>query len=74
MDEIQALRRAIRDTLQHALRWGGTSLDDLAYLLPDGRTGEYVNRLRAYGRHGERCRRCRGTIEREVMGNHIRVI
>jgi formamidopyrimidine-DNA glycosylase len=66
-DEAKALRKAIRDTLQHALRWGGTSLDDLAYLLPDGRTGDYVNRLRAYGREGEQCRRCGGTIIRDVL-------
>jgi formamidopyrimidine-DNA glycosylase len=67
LNEVQALRRAIRATLQHALRWGGTSLDDLAYLLPDGRTGDYVNRLRAYGREGERCRRCGGSIVRAVI-------
>ncbi len=66
-DELKALRRAIRDTLQHALRWGGTSLDDLAYLLPDGRTGDYVNRLRAYGREGEQCRRCGREIVRTVI-------
>ncbi len=66
-DEIAALRKAIRITLQHALRWGGTSLDDLAYLLPDGRTGDYVNRLRAYGREGEPCRRCGGEITRTVI-------
>ncbi len=65
--EAKALRRAIKDTLQHALRWGGTSLDDLAYLLPDGRTGDYVNRLRAYGREGEPCRRCGGVITRDVL-------
>ncbi|MDJ0663834.1 MAG: bifunctional DNA-formamidopyrimidine glycosylase/DNA-(apurinic or apyrimidinic site) lyase [Acidimicrobiia bacterium] len=65
--EIQALRKAVRETLQHALRWGGTSLDDLAYLLPDGRTGDYVNRLRAYGREGEPCRRCGAEIARTVI-------
>lgn len=66
-DEAVRLRKAIKATLDHALRYGGTSLDDLAYLLPDGRTGEYVNRLRAYGREGERCRRCQGTIVREMI-------
>ena len=66
-DEVKKLRTAIRDTLQHALRWGGTSLEDLTYLLPDGRTGDYVNRLRAYGREGKRCRRCGGSISRGVI-------
>ena len=65
--ELQELRKAIKATLQHALKWGGTSLDDLAYLLPDGRTGDFVQRLRAYGREGEGCQRCGGTIARTVI-------
>ena len=66
-DEVARLRRAIATTLQNALRSGGTSLDDLAYLLPDGRTGDYMARLRAYGREGERCRRCGGEIVRTLV-------
>ncbi len=66
-EEAIALRSAIKTTLDHALRYGGTSLDDLAYLLPDGRAGGYVDRLRAYGREGERCRRCGATIVRQVI-------
>lgn len=65
--DVVRLRRAIKMTLDHALRYGGTSLDDLAYLLPDGRTGEYIDRLRAYGREDERCRRCKGTIVRDTI-------
>lgn len=66
-EEIKALRAAIPVVLQAALRRGGTSLDDLAYLLPDGRAGEYTARLSAYGREGEPCRRCGGVIERSVV-------
>jgi formamidopyrimidine-DNA glycosylase len=66
-EEVAALRRAIRPTLEAGLRSGGTSLDDLAYLLPDGRAGEYLFRLRAYGRDGLPCRRCRTPIRREVL-------
>ena len=65
--EISALRGAIRTTLDAGIRGGGTSLDDLAYLLPDGRAGEYVKRLRVYGREGEPCRRCGGEIRRHVI-------
>ncbi len=66
-NEVAALRQAIRATLQHALKWGGTSLDDLAYLLPDGRTGDYTRRLRAYGRAGKHCRRCGGEMVKNVI-------
>jgi formamidopyrimidine-DNA glycosylase len=67
LDEVKALRRGIRVTLEQGLRWGGTSLDDLAYLLPDGRAGRYLSRLRVYGREGEACRRCGGEIRRTVI-------
>lgn len=65
--ELKALRRGIKDTLAGALRWGGTSLEDLAYLLPDGRSGEFVNKLRVYGREGEPCVRCGTPIVRDVL-------
>lgn len=65
--EIGSLRRAISATLAAGLRWGGTSLDDLAYLLPDGRAGEFAARLRVYGRTDEPCGRCGSPIRRTVI-------
>lgn len=65
--EVGALRRAIRPVLEAGLAAGGTSLDDLAYLLPDGRAGDYLVRLRVYGRAGEPCRRCSGTVTSAVI-------
>lgn len=67
-EEIKKLRAAVRPVLEAGLRWGGTSLSDLAYLLPDGRAGEYLHRLRAYGREGLPCRRDGRPIERTVVG------
>jgi formamidopyrimidine-DNA glycosylase len=67
-DEIKRLRAAVQPVLQAGLRWGGTSLNDLAYLLPDGRAGEYLERLRAYGREGLPCARDGASIERTVIG------
>ncbi|NNC74712.1 MAG: bifunctional DNA-formamidopyrimidine glycosylase/DNA-(apurinic or apyrimidinic site) lyase [Acidimicrobiia bacterium] len=66
-DEVKALRAGIRRSLEAGLKWGGTSLDDLAYLLPDGRAGEFAGRLRVYGREDEPCPRCGGTIRRDVV-------
>ena len=65
--EVSALRAAVRPVLAAGLRHGGTSLADLAYLLPDGRAGDHLDRLAAYGREGEACRRCGGIIERVVI-------
>jgi formamidopyrimidine-DNA glycosylase len=67
VDELGRLRRGITATLAAGLRWGGTSLDDLAYLLPDGRAGEFASRLRAYGRTDEPCSRCGAPIRHTVI-------
>lgn len=66
-DEVKALRSAIPVVLRAGLRHGGTSLDDLAYLLPDGTAGDHLSHLAAYGREDEACRRCGGVIERTVV-------
>lgn len=66
--EVKRLRAAVRPVLEDGLRWGGTSLEDLAYLLPDGRAGDYLRRLRVYGREGLPCRRDGTPIERTVVG------
>jgi formamidopyrimidine-DNA glycosylase len=73
-DEVARLRRAVKVTLDAGLRWGGTTLDDLAYLLPDGRAGEFARRLMVYGRTGLPCRRCGTPIERielRARGTHF---
>lgn len=66
-DEVGRIRSAVRPVLRAGIEHGGTSLDDLAYLLPDGRAGEYLTRLRVYGREGEPCRRCGTPIERDTI-------
>ena len=66
-DELKSLRAAIRPILRAGLAAGGTSLNDLAYLLPDGRAGDYLARLQVYGRTGEPCGRCGTTIEAAVL-------
>lgn len=65
--EVAALRRAVGPVLRAGIRHGGTSLDDRAYLLPDGRAGDYLPRLRVYGRAGEPCPRCGCPVERVVV-------
>src|SRR5690606_7562590 len=57
-EELADLVAAIPEVLLAGVEMGGTSLDDLAYLLPDGRAGEYLDRLMVYGRAGEPCLVC----------------
>jgi formamidopyrimidine-DNA glycosylase len=64
-DRAAILLEAIHSVLGAAISAGGTTLDDLAYLLPDGRAGE--NGPDAYGRDGLPCSRCGTLLERVVI-------
>ncbi len=64
---LERLVKAIEAVLRSALDHGGTSLDDLAYLLPDGRAGENLSQLRVYGRDGEPCFVCGEIIDKVVI-------
>lgn len=65
--ELAGIRSAITEVLTAGIAAGGTSLDDLAYLLPDGRAGAFTERLAVYGRTGLACRRCGSPVERVVV-------
>ncbi|MDE2762531.1 MAG: bifunctional DNA-formamidopyrimidine glycosylase/DNA-(apurinic or apyrimidinic site) lyase [Gemmatimonadota bacterium] len=60
------LHRALRRVLRDAIRAGGTTLRD--YRDANGNEGRFGRALRAYGRDGEPCTRCRTQIERIVFG------
>lgn len=64
---IERLLAAIGVVLESAIANGGTTLDDLAYLLPDGQAGDNMTRLLVYGREGEPCDVCGTPIERIVI-------
>jgi formamidopyrimidine-DNA glycosylase len=68
-DDIERLIEAVVEILGAAIESGGTTLDDLAYLLPDGQAGDNMDRLRVYGREGEPCPVCGTPIERVVIRN-----
>jgi formamidopyrimidine-DNA glycosylase len=67
LDDCGRLLGAIRGVLEDAIDNGGTTLDDLTYLLPDGRAGDNMSGLAVYGREGESCVECGGPIERIVI-------
>lgn len=64
--EIAALYAAIRDVLRGGIAREGASVN--WYRKPDGTKGSAQNALNVYGRAGEVCPRCGGTIERIVVG------
>jgi formamidopyrimidine-DNA glycosylase len=67
VDDLERLLDAVRAVLGAAIDNGGTTLDDLAYLLPDGRAGDNLGRLRVYGRTDLPCLTCGTPIERVVV-------
>jgi len=58
--EIRALHEAIRDALSVAIVQEGASVN--WYRKPDGTSGEAQKHFYVYGREGEPCERCGGTI------------
>jgi len=63
--EVRRLYRAVRETVQDAIRFRGTTLEDEAYLDLYGKPGEYQAELKVYGRRDLPCRRCRTPIDSE---------
>jgi formamidopyrimidine-DNA glycosylase len=66
--EVRRLYRAMREVLQDAVRFRGTTLDDEAYLDLFGKPGEFQHELKVYGRKGQPCRRCRTPIDSVKIG------
>jgi formamidopyrimidine-DNA glycosylase len=66
--EVRRLYRAMREVLQDAVRYRGTTLDDEAYVDLFGKPGEFQAELKVYGRKGQPCRRCRTPIDSVKVG------
>ena len=67
--KAEALAVNIRETLQDAIRAGGSSLRD--HTQADGTLGYFQHRFAVYDREGEACRTpgCPGTVKRLVQSN-----
>jgi formamidopyrimidine-DNA glycosylase len=64
--EIEALFQGIRQVLSEGIKEGGTTFRD--YRDGEGRFGSYQNKLRVYGRKGEKCPKCGGLIVKMIFG------
>jgi len=66
--DVRRLHQAIQAVLKSAIASGGTTLADETFQQPDGRSGEFADRLAVYGRTGHPCPRCGTTVERIAVG------
>jgi formamidopyrimidine-DNA glycosylase len=64
---LAALAAGIREVLGEALEAGGTTLRDGGFVNASGDGGYFAVKLSVYGREGQRCLRCGGTIIRRVL-------
>jgi formamidopyrimidine-DNA glycosylase len=70
--EIRRLFRALVETLHEAVKHRGTSTADQPFVDLYGKEGDYQDELKVYGREGEICRRCRGTVSKlKVSGKSV---
>jgi len=64
--EIKKLYESIRKVMTEAIKYGGTSAEN--YLNLYGKQGDFVKRLKVYGRGKERCRRCGSILKTIKLG------
>lgn len=67
--EIRRLYRALVETIQEAVKYRGSTLEDDGYVDPGGQPGEFQLHHNVYGHEGDPCRRCRRPIARRKVGN-----
>jgi len=64
--EIKYLYLAVRKVMNDAIKYGGTSSEN--YLNFYGKQGDFVKRLKVYGRGKEKCRRCGSILKTIKLG------
>jgi formamidopyrimidine-DNA glycosylase len=64
--EKQRLFKEIKDTLNEAIRYRGSSIDQ--YVQLSGQRGGYVKYHKVYGREGQACVKCKTKIKRISLG------
>jgi len=64
--DIKKIFKGIKDILRLAIKLKGTSSSD--YLDAFGQPGKFAAKLKAYGRKGKKCVKCKGVIEKIKVG------
>lgn len=64
--EINKLYGSIIEVLKRGLKYGGSS--DLNFVNAIGEDGNYQNHFLVYGRKGEKCKGCKGEVEKIQLG------
>ena len=68
VEEISNLRNCIIKVLNESIEHKGSSDEDEAYRQITGEKGTHQNYILVYGKSGQKCPRCGGTIKRIALG------
>ena len=60
--ELEAIYKAIRPILRQAIKARGTTFNN--FVDADGHVGNFISRLKVYGRAGEKCKKCGSKIKK----------
>jgi formamidopyrimidine-DNA glycosylase len=69
--EIRRLYRSLVEILHEATKHHGTSTEEHPFTDLNGKPGSFQEELEVWGRDGDACRRCRGTVVRQRASNRI---
>jgi formamidopyrimidine-DNA glycosylase len=69
--EIRRLYRSLVEILHEATKMHGTSTEEHPFTDLNGKPGGFQAELEVWGRDGEACRRCRGTVTKQRASNRI---
>lgn len=64
-EQLLALHKAVRQVLEEAIRFRGSSISD--YFDSEGKRGEFQMRHRVYQREGKPCFRCKAILRRVIV-------
>jgi formamidopyrimidine-DNA glycosylase len=66
LELCEVLVQKIRQVLRKAIQAGGSTISDFAHT--NGRSGDFQNHFKVYGRNGKKCLICGAKIKSEVLG------
>ena len=69
--EIRRLYRSLVEILHEATKHHGTSTAEHPFTDLHGKAGSFQEELQVWGRDGEPCRRCRGTVTKQRSGGRV---
>lgn len=67
-EQLERLHGSVVDILQEGIAHRGSTLEDRMYVDAFGQEGSHQHHFRVYGKAGEKCLRCEGTIQFTQLG------